>query len=544
MTNCRTNNTPNLPLYAECDGSPTSAKQRSHHTDRSVPGALMDPVLQVTETIITTTTFYSPRDKPARAVSGDSSKASGLVNKLGQERGALGVPSSTVQVPTIQSAPTPQLDKELPRIPSGAAEDVSLRTTSASPTISVIFPSSSDHGDTTSAAFLAHAALRLSSPALGFALERPFRQSFSQRGLKAGGSPTFAANSPEPRSPPRYSMPAEVSCQAILLRMHFLSPFKDRPGMTRSSVDALESSSHSVGLDGRPAQVAPHGSTSLPVWPQTGAGVLFRSRSMYGRVLAEPKGSASDTEFGITPRSSTIGYGYLPINSIAGDTEGNAAVKRFWKLPFRGGTIKSSSHRPQTSDGTPVPTRREQLYTVPPPLEYSAQLAGRNVEHAVTPTPTSTRRVLSRAVEMDVTPLPQKYIRRAASVPKLALGKDIPATRQRSMSLFQRSRLTGPPAGPYPSQSHPMFSFQAPRTIPLHDQSPLLRKLSRPFLNSKSRSGSDVRQSFLQLGILRQPEPPRASPAAKAGDESPEAYVLRMSHSVNHIEIAGILAAR
>jgi hypothetical protein len=311
---------------------------------------------------------------------------------------------------------------------------------------------------------------------------------------------------------------------------------------------AMESSSRTTAPDGHPARVAPYGSTPPPLWPQTSSRSLFRSRSMYGRVLAEQEDGASDSEFGLTPRSSTIGYGRFPINSVAGDIEDNVAVKRFWKLPFRSGTIRSSSRRPQTSDGAPVPMLREKLVNIEPALEFSTQLTNINVEHAValTPTSTLTRPVLSTATEPDVAPLPKKSIRRALSVPRLAPGNDFRAARQRSMSLFQQSRLTESLADPDPSQSYSMFRFQAPRMIPLQKQSPLLHKLSRTLLSSYSTSFSDVREpSPFQLGTFLQPELPRASPADKAGDEeSPEAYVERMSHSVNPVEIAGILAAR
>lgn len=214
MTNSGTSDTLNQQSCAGCNGSTTSAEQLRNNGSQSHPG-LFAPVLQVTETIITTTTFYSPTDKSTNTtLGGDNNRVPGAVNKSDRQRNAH-------DPPTIPTWPTQALhiDKELPRLPSEATE---VGNINAGPPISVTFPSASDHDGSPSTAFLAHAALRLSSPALGFSLERPLRQSSSQRGPGAAGS-AFPAEHTEPKSP----LPISVSPQAAQFECIFEVVFRD-----------------------------------------------------------------------------------------------------------------------------------------------------------------------------------------------------------------------------------------------------------------------------------------------------------------------------
>jgi hypothetical protein len=83
----------------------------------------------------------------------------------------------------------------------------------------------------------------------------------------------------------------------------------------------------------------------------------------------------------------------------------------------------------------------------------------------------------------------------------------------------------------------------SPRVIPGRKQLPLLRKLSRTFLSSSKPASSDIQEpSSPQPGPLMQPEQPHTLSASQLDDETPESYVQRMSHSVNPVEIAGMLA--
>ena len=535
MTNCETNDTLNLASRMGRDGSPDSAEQLGNNANQSPAGALMRPVLQVTETIITTTTFYSRGDN----VLGDNNNytAPDTFNKPDQQRSALNIPSMVRTLTPSRPTPAPHIDKKLPSLPSDGTGDVSVSLQDgAKPTVSLTFPSS-DHEGPTSTAFLARAALMLSSPALGFVLEQPSRQSMSQRGLGAPGPPTLPASSSEPISSLSYSTSVEVSRQTTNLRLCLLSLFLMNPGHISFALSIQASST----VEPSPTTSVPDGDSAsrgstFPLRPRsrTGSRGLLRSRSMYGRVVAVHEDNAPKSEFDLSPRSSTIDYGHPPINSVELAMGDDVGLRRFWKLPFRNGTIKSSSHRPRTSDGTPVVPRGRLHTTVPSPINVNADPAV-----AATANATSTRPTSSTATERDVTFLPPKPIRRAASAPKLAPGGDALAARRRSVSLFQRRQSREPLPEHVPSQS--AFGFQEPHTISSQKPSPLLRKLSRTLLGSSKPTSPDVRDPFLYQS---QSDPPPALLTSQTSDETPEAYIQRMTHSVNPAEIAGILAAR
>jgi len=307
----------------------------------------------------------------------------------------------------------------------------------------------------------------------------------------------------------------------------------------------MESNVGVVAPEANATSTAPRGNTSpLESRFRAGSKIMLRSRSMYGRIIAVHEDNPPDPELGPIPRSSIISHSHLLRESGASDVENNATVKRFWKVPFRSGTIKSSIRRPRTSDGAPAPKPREQFYTMTPAPKSTSQLTDIDIESPVAVTPTSalTRHVFSTGTERDLTSLRPTPIRRVTSVPKLAPG-DVPAARRRSVSLFQRRRSRESFLESAPSQPHSTPSFQAPRVIPGQKQSPLLRKLSRTFLSSSKPTSPNIQEpSSPQPGALIQPEQSHPLLIGQFDDETPESYVQRMSHSVNPVEIAGILA--